>query len=176
MIQLLEECCDLAKEEEHVVKSLDTFLSFMQDMLPREVLGGLEEIYGGSDFLEDLWKERYEEKDTTAVVVVAEEEVEEEEEVDDGSCQICERHLRRSRHHVFPREVHNRLKKKGYPASSLNTTIAICRLCHSTIHRLFTNEELAESYYTIELLLEDSRFGRYAKWAAKLHDHRYIRY
>lgn len=157
MVQLLEESCTLAKEE-GATTTLEAFVSFINDMLPPEVMGGLEEINGGSYFLEDMWNERF------GIV--------EENEEDDGACQICERVVRRTRHHVFPRETHKNLKKRGYDTASLSTTIAICRMCHSTIHRMFTNEELSEAYYTIDLLLENEQFFKYAKWAAHLPNNR----
>lgn len=162
LIQLLDESCKVA-EEEGATATLDEFVAFINDMLPLDVIQELESINGGADYLRDIWSERYDPSNA-----------EPEEEEDDGACQVCERMVRRTRHHVFPREVHKALKKKGYDAKLLSTTIAICRMCHSTIHRLFTNEQLAESYYTVELLLEDERFLKYAKWASNLADHRYL--
>lgn len=163
-MQLLEESCQLAKEKQ-AVGTLESFTAFINDMLPLDVLQALEEVNGGDDYLADLWRERYEEQ----------EEQDEGDTMEDGTCQICERQVRLTRHHVFPREVHRSLKKQGCEARDLSTTIAICRMCHSTVHRLFTNDQLAEAYYTVDLLLADERFFKYAKWAANLPAHRYMR-
>ena len=63
--------------------------------------------------------------------------------------------------------------KKGLSKSLLDITIPICRLCHSTIHRFFTNNELAETYNTVDKLLDNEIFFKYAKWASRLADSRY---
>eukprot|EP01031_Cornospumella_fuschlensis_P029337 gene29337-35415_t len=168
LMSLLEESCTIA-EEENATSTLLSFVEFMNDMLPLDIIQKLEEINGGSEYLNDIWQERYENK----VDIEKVNEGEDGEILDDGLCQICERFVRLTKHHVFPRELHKNLKKKFNDASLLNTTIAICRMCHSTIHRLFTNEELSESYYTVDLLLSDERFFKYAKWAANLPSNRY---
>ncbi|RYH25714.1 hypothetical protein EON65_15325 [archaeon] len=168
MMTLLEESWALA-EEEKATSTLKSFVAFINDMLPLDIVQKLEDINGGSEYLSDIWQERYEvtEKNTKNT------NEEDGEILEDGSCQICERFLRLTKHHVFPRETHKNLKKKDYDSRVLNTTIAICRMCHSTIHRLFTNEELSESFYTVDLLLGDERFFKYAKWAANLPSNRY---
>ena len=45
--------------------------------------------------------------------------------------------------------------------------LSVCRQCHNAIHRFFTNEELAESYFTLDLLLDAPKFFKYAKWASR---------
>jgi hypothetical protein len=63
--------------------------------------------------------------------------------------------------------------KKGCTKELLDVKIPICGLCHSTIHRFFTNIELAENYNTIEKLLANEKFYKYARWASGLADSRY---
>lgn len=56
-------------------------------------------------------------------------------------CPLCERpNLRSSDHHLVPKSQGGRL------------TLAICRDCHSAIHAVFTNKELATTYHTVEAL------------------------
>lgn len=158
--QLLEESISIAIEDKATSTSL-AFSSYIQELLPPEVIILLEEIHGDASFLEDIWKERFE-------VTINDNE---NDAIENDCCLVCERKVRLTRHHVYPREIHKTLIKKGYDAFELNVnTIAICRLCHSTIHRFYTNEELAKSYYTLELLLADPRFYKYAKWASAQSD------
>ena len=43
-------------------------------------------------------------------------------------------------------------------------TVMLCRPCHEQIHALFTNEELRESYDTIEALRAAPRLAEYVDW------------
>lgn len=45
--------------------------------------------------------------------------------------------------------------------------LMICRLCHTGLHDLFTERELAEKFNTRESLLEDERVRRHIAWARK---------
>ena len=105
---------------------------------------------------------------------------------DDGTCELCERDVRRTFHHLIPKETHNRyLKKKTLPENItaianeigidasmsrvwLNTYgTMICSSCHSAVHRAASNEELAEKYNTVELLLEHPQVYAFAKYNSK---------
>ena len=44
----------------------------------------------------------------------------------------------------------------------------LCRMCHSAIHRFYTNRELAEDYWSLELLLGSDKVYAFAKWASTL--------
>ena len=55
-------------------------------------------------------------------------------------------------HHVVPKS------KKG------KETIDICLACHNTIHDIFTNNELRDTYNTPERLKANDRFGKYLQW------------
>jgi hypothetical protein len=43
-------------------------------------------------------------------------------------------------------------------------TVMLCRPCHEQIHALFTNEELRESYDTVEALRGAPRLAEYVDW------------
>ncbi len=169
--QLLDETIALA-EEENAIEDCNKFKEYICEMLPPDILQQLEDINGSSAFLEDIWNERYEQRVSqvhqSSVVSQDEQDV-----LEEGCCLICEREVRLTRHHVYPRETHKQLLKKGFDVDTLNTTIAICRMCHSTVHRFFTNSELASKYHTVELLLDDERMFKYAKWAAAQSNRRY---
>lgn len=76
------------------------------------------------------------------------------------TCPLCGReippHLE-SRHHLTP-------KLKG----GKNGPIAILHtICHSKIHSLFSEGELARSYSTIEQLLEHEEIAKFVSWVKK---------
>ena len=105
---------------------------------------------------------------------------------DDGTCELCERFIRRTFHHLIPKETHNRyLKKKKLPANIkavakeigvdpsmsrawLNTYgTMICGACHRAVHNAVTNEDLAENYNTVDLLLEHDKIFAFVKYNSK---------
>jgi hypothetical protein len=70
-------------------------------------------------------------------------------------CELCEREVERtSRHHLLP-------KQKG---GKHTRTVDLCQPCHSTIHRTFTNTELARQFTTIEALREAEQMAVYLEW------------
>jgi len=56
-------------------------------------------------------------------------------------CKICNIIGPMTKHHLIPTSVSSK-----YPRYTTKITIFLCKLCHSDIHRLFTNEELAENF------------------------------
>lgn len=102
-------------------------------------------------------------------------------------CEICERDIPLSYHHLIPRSTHAKVLKKGWhPESQLNSVAWLCRWvgacgavevvrnanaisrqCHSTVHSVAPNEDLARYFYTVELLLEREDIQKWKKYAAK---------
>ncbi|KAI0072488.1 hypothetical protein K474DRAFT_1667784 [Panus rudis PR-1116 ss-1] len=83
-------------------------------------------------------------------------------------CEICEREVPLTYHHLIPREVHTKvLKKKWHPEHMLNSVAWLCRPCHSAVHSVASNEELAKDFYTVDLLLEREDIQRWRKYASK---------
>ncbi|RDB19017.1 hypothetical protein Hypma_014362 [Hypsizygus marmoreus] len=83
-------------------------------------------------------------------------------------CQICEREVPLTYHHLIPRSTHAKvLKKKWHSEAVLNSVAWLCRPCHSAVHHVATNEELAREYYTVELLLEREDILKWRNYAAK---------
>ena len=75
-------------------------------------------------------------------------------------CPLCERpippHLE-SRHHLIPK-----LKGgKHGPIAVIHT------ICHSKIHSVFTEAELARSYSTMEALREHEEMQKFIRWVSK---------
>ncbi|KDQ09916.1 hypothetical protein BOTBODRAFT_36731 [Botryobasidium botryosum FD-172 SS1] len=85
-----------------------------------------------------------------------------------SECEICERDVPLTYHHLIPRSTHTKvLKRKWHPESLLNSVAWLCRPCHSAVHGIATNEELAREYYTIELLLTREDIQKWKKYASK---------
>ena len=166
--ELLDEAIDIA-EEEGKVSTYESFRISIEETLPPEVLNFLRELAGDDDddgeqessFLKSIWSERYESR--------LKNEGEEDDDTDSyighGCCLVCERHTNLTRHHVYPRETHRTMIKKGLEKKALSETIPICKMCHRTIHKFFSNEELANNLHSLELLLSNEKFYKYAKWA-----------
>jgi len=83
-------------------------------------------------------------------------------------CELCEREVPLTYHHLIPRSTHDKVRKrKWHPESMLNSVAWLCRPCHSAVHHVASNEELAKHLYTIQLLLEREDIQRWQKYAAK---------
>ncbi|EMR01882.1 HNH endonuclease [Cesiribacter andamanensis] len=73
-------------------------------------------------------------------------------------CALCERQVGSvSLHHLVPREEGGRFSE----------TVPLCQPCHSTIHRTYSNRELARLYHTIPLLQQAPGLQKYLNWIRK---------
>ncbi|KAI1258755.1 YisB protein [Xylariaceae sp. FL1019] len=86
------------------------------------------------------------------------------------ACEICGRDwVNLTYHHLIPRFVHAKAVKRGWHREAdLQNVAWLCRACHSFVHRFAGHEELARSYYTVELLLAEEEVRRWAMWVARL--------
>ncbi|KAF9441530.1 hypothetical protein P691DRAFT_683602 [Macrolepiota fuliginosa MF-IS2] len=83
-------------------------------------------------------------------------------------CEICEREVPLTYHHLIPKSVHEKVVKKGWHDESMLGSVAwLCRPCHSMVHHVARCEELAKEYYTIELLLQREDIQKWQKYASK---------
>uniref|UniRef100_A0A7S2XRD7 Uncharacterized protein n=1 Tax=Attheya septentrionalis TaxID=420275 RepID=A0A7S2XRD7_9STRA len=111
--------------------------------------------------------------------------------IGEGECELCERTIRLTRHHLIPKSTWPKLKQlflanaqepseledtfSNFPKQVnrdtirqyLQTTCHICRPCHSMVHRIHDNKTLAESFHTVDLLLTDENVVKFCKWANK---------
>ncbi|KKZ68421.1 hypothetical protein EMCG_05879 [[Emmonsia] crescens] len=86
------------------------------------------------------------------------------------ACEICERDwIPLTYHHLIPREVHAKvLKRKWHEEWMLNSVAWLCRACHSFVHKVASNEELAKEWYTVERILQREDVQHWAKWVARI--------
>ncbi|GMI44819.1 hypothetical protein TrCOL_g6640 [Triparma columacea] len=103
-----------------------------------------------------------------------------EELPDYSSCDMCERHMKLTFHHLIPKELHRKYIKKNRLPSNLtaepgfkmgaflgNFGAYLCRPCHSAVHRCEPNRALAEEYNTIDRLLAHPKIGAWAAFNSK---------
>ena len=86
-----------------------------------------------------------------------------------GACEFCKREKELTKHHLIPKFVHGKrrfLRRFGKKAMT-HQLANICQTCHNGVHDLFTEKELAESYFTVERLLADERMERHIAWARR---------
>lgn len=70
-------------------------------------------------------------------------------------CQLCERLVQHtSRHHLVPREEGGRY----------GPTVDLCQPCHSSVHLLLTNRQLARQYHTVDDLQRAEELQKYLHW------------
>ncbi len=85
-------------------------------------------------------------------------------------CDLCGRdELVLTRHHLIPKSRHNKSRtQRHFDRETMKTDIAmLCRPCHSQIHRIFDNHELANYYHTVERLQAHSEVQTFIKWITK---------
>lgn len=86
------------------------------------------------------------------------------------ACELCERtEMPLTRHHLIPLSRHNKARtKRHFSRDEMASEIAmLCRPCHSQIHRLFDNQELANYYHTLARLQEHSEMQKFITWVKK---------
>ncbi|KAJ5611693.1 hypothetical protein N7528_008798 [Penicillium herquei] len=86
------------------------------------------------------------------------------------ACEICDRDwIPLSYHHLIPRGVHAKVLKKGWHDEwMLNSVAWLCRACHSFVHRMATNEELAREWFTVDRIMEREDVRDWAKWVSRV--------
>jgi hypothetical protein len=85
-------------------------------------------------------------------------------------CEFCDRNAPVTKHHLIPRAIHSTKKfmKRFTKKEMYGNAVMVCRLCHSGIHAIIPSEkDLAEYYYTKDLLLAHEGIDRHVQWARK---------
>ena len=95
----------------------------------------------------------------------------EQDPVDDlpaGACQLCERTMPLTDHHLFPRQIQKKYIRRGLmQGNDRARVLRCCRQCHNTIHKLFDHDELASSLNNREALLGDEKIQKWVSYAQK---------
>ena len=99
-------------------------------------------------------------------------EIDEEELLGDDACEMCERVMPLTRHHLVPRSEWKFFEKRppaGFVESgrSLQETASLCRQCHSAVHLFADERALGERYNTVEALLQQESLAKFAAFQNK---------
>jgi hypothetical protein len=87
-----------------------------------------------------------------------------------AACEICERDwIPLTYHHLIPRGVHAKVLKRGWHEEQvLNSVAWLCRACHSFVHKMASNEELAREWYTVDKICSREDVQKWAQWVGKV--------
>lgn len=87
-----------------------------------------------------------------------------------SACEICERDwIPLTYHHLIPKQIHAKAIKRGWHEEwRLNSVAWLCRACHSFVHRIASNEELAKDYWSVDKLMEREDVVAWAKWVGRV--------
>ena len=97
--------------------------------------------------------------------------------VEDGCCVMCEREMKLTRHHLIPRMKHRKfLKRQQYSKEHLNKVILICRVCHDAVHSFISLDEMAETYHTLDTILEHPKVQKWIPYVARQRNTRKFRF
>ncbi len=87
-----------------------------------------------------------------------------------NACELCGRaNLNLTQHHLIPRTRHRnkRIQKQFSRAEMLTRILWVCRPCHSHIHTVFSEKELAYQYNSRAALLQHPDIQRFVEWLGK---------
>jgi len=85
-----------------------------------------------------------------------------------GKCELCERVIPTTRHHLVPKSQHKyHRESRGRTIRELSETVALCRPCHSGIHRLIDEREMGLEYATLDRLRAHPGVARHVAWVGK---------
>lgn len=81
-------------------------------------------------------------------------------------CQLCERNLILTEHHLIPRETHNKkwCKKMFTLKDRKDRKAYVCHDCHDAIHKLISNKDLAKDFNTIGKLKKHDKLSNFVEW------------
>ncbi|PVF94395.1 hypothetical protein CPB86DRAFT_789097 [Serendipita vermifera] len=84
------------------------------------------------------------------------------------ACEICSREVPLTYHHLIPRSTHDKvLRRKWHSPDMLNVVAWLCRPCHNAVHKFAPNEELAQHFYSVDLLMQQEPIQKWAAYAGR---------
>lgn len=82
-------------------------------------------------------------------------------------CELCGRQgCLLTRHHLIPRSQHRKKRvRRSHNREYLHHNVAmLCRPCHSKIHAIWTEQQLANEYHSIELIRLHPDIQSFVSW------------
>lgn len=86
------------------------------------------------------------------------------------ACEICDRDwVPMTYHHLIPREIHAKVLKRGWHEEHMLNSVAwLCRACHTFVHKMAPNEELAREWFTVEKICSRDDVQKWARWVGRV--------
>jgi len=85
-----------------------------------------------------------------------------------GPCELCSRQSHLTFHHLIPKKLHRRPAfRRKYSREVLNSGVALCRPCHSALHRFYDLMYLGKQLNTLEKLREDPKLVKHIEWMGR---------
>ncbi|PTX94850.1 hypothetical protein DB346_21970 [Verrucomicrobia bacterium LW23] len=74
-----------------------------------------------------------------------------------------------TRHHLIPKSRHRKARmRRQYSRQEMRERLMlVCRPCHNSIHRALSEQELAETYNTPELIAAHPEVERFTRWISR---------
>ncbi|KAI8806390.1 hypothetical protein BJ742DRAFT_855160 [Cladochytrium replicatum] len=141
---------------EHLQQLVFASAPLQAELLCDKIFESIGEVYADDEDDDDAQTDNQNEEDY--------------EEIPPGVCAICDRFQPLTFHHLIPKSEHSTTmqKKKGMTKEQLGSHgVDICRPCHTAVHRLYSNRDLADRFDTLDKLLEDEKVRRWANWASR---------
>lgn len=87
-----------------------------------------------------------------------------------SECEICGRDwIPLTYHHLIPQSTHEKCLKRGWHEEwELEAVAWLCRACHSFVHKIASNEELAREWFTVDRLVQREDVKDWAKWVGRV--------
>lgn len=87
----------------------------------------------------------------------------------EGKCELCEREVETTSHHLIPRQVHSKnwCKRMFTKLERKNRRANLCGDCHPMVHQYFSHAELGRIYNSVEMLLTHEKVIKFITWVAK---------
>lgn len=82
-------------------------------------------------------------------------------------CELCERQASRlTRHHLIPKSQHKRksILRMFSKEQMLGDIALLCKPCHKFIHSVLSEKQLAQDYFSVELLKMNPEVIRFIEW------------
>ena len=85
------------------------------------------------------------------------------------NCELCNRSITLTFHHLIPKKVHKRrdIQEMFSKEECQQRGLWVCTDCHSTIHRTLDHKDLGLVYNSREKLLEHEGISKFVTWVAK---------
>jgi heterodisulfide reductase subunit C len=90
----------------------------------------------------------------------------EEEALPPSSCALCQRSEELTQHHLIPKSRHRKARTRRHFSKDdmRSRMIWICWPCHKNLHRCLTEQEMAETYHSVEALRSHPEVEKFNRW------------